>query len=237
MSTLTHVLFKTAATDHHALSEIFARNLHLDELSPTTRSEEEFLVMEKADHHPPSSIVQTTAVKLSPHTGENDRGCCYQRNNIQLQGEANTDDALGLSAVERNPIQHVLPINPRAILLRAKARPRKIRASSLLPRHSAIHKKRHSHYHRRYLNSATLLRCQYAPWAQAISNSSRLCVLLQHLNPPPHPHPPRFTNNMSTFGLGKKRRRADWLSMNDDMVSEAGGLDTMFEEEFDKSGD
>lgn len=246
MSRFTNVTFETAAADHHALSEIFARNLQLDELYTTARSEEEFFLMKEVDHHPPAVNVQTTGVQLSPHTGDNNRGdCCYQKNNTQLQVEANNNDALGLSAVhvDKTTIQHVIPIkNPHAILRRPKARPRIIKRSSyFLPRHSAIHQQRHhKQYHRRYPKSKKFLRCHYAPWAQATTNfSSGMCALLQHLAPPPllppvpypHRHSPRFTNTMTPFGLGKKRSRTDWSSMNDNMESEASGLDTILEDE------
>lgn len=222
-----NVTFKTAAD--HALSEIFARNLQLDEYTTSTRSEEDFF-LKNEDH---SSKAQT-AVQLSPHKTDN-RGCCccYHQKNIQLQ-EANNDEALGISAVDKTTIQHLIPIRP-------KARQRIIRASYLSPRHSAIHQQCHKLYHRRYPKSEKLLRCHYAPWAQATMISSGMGALLQHLSPPPsplppHPYPPRFTNTMTPFGLGKKRRRVDWSSMNDNMVSEAGGLDTILEEEVDKIG-
>lgn len=226
MARFTNATFKTAAD--HALSEIFARNLQLDEY--TTRSEEEFF-LKNADH----SIKAQTAVQLSPHKSDNRGYCCYHQKNIQLQ-EANNDDALSIGAVDKiTSIQHVIPIRP-------KARPRLIRAAYLLPRHSAIHQQCHKLYHRRYPKSEKLLRCHYAPWTQATTISSGLGALLQHLSPPPsplppHPYPPRFTNTMTPFGLGKKRRRVDWSSINDNMVSEASGLDTILEEEVDTIDD
>lgn len=64
--------------------------------------------------------------------------------------------------------------------------------------------------------------------------TSGLCSLFQHLTTSP-PHP-RSSNTMTPSGLGK-RRRVDWSSMIDDVASEAGGLDTILEEEVDKNGD
>lgn len=191
---------KTAAD--HGLSEIFARNLQLDE---NTRSE--------VSQAGPSSKVQT-AVQVS-HTGDN-RG--YQKK-AQLQ-EANDP----LNAVDKT-IQHVFPISSHATLLRPKAR-RRITAYSRLPR--AIYQQRHKQYHRRYYRrSEKLLRCYYAPWAPATTMTCVLCALLQHLTPPP----PCVTNTMTPFGLKKRRRvYVDWY---ENMAGEAGGLDTILEEEAD----
>ena len=204
--------FTTIKTADYGLSEIFARNLQLDE---NTRSE----VFQAG----PSKV--QTAVQVS-HTGDN-RG--YQKK-TKLQ-EANDP----LNAVDKT-IQDVIHINSHAILLRPKAR-RRITASSLLPRrrrHSgAIHQQRHNLYHRRYRKSENLLRCHYAPWAPATTMTSGLCALLQHLTTPP-----RITSTMTPFGLGKRRRvSVDWSSMNYNVTSEAGGLDTILEEEVDKNGD
>lgn len=124
-------------------------------------------------------------------------------------------------------IQDVIPINPHSILLRPKPRPQMIN-SSIFTRHGAIHQQRHNQHHRRDPKSEKMLRCHYAPWAPVTTMTSGLRTLLQHLTNPP---PPCSTNTMTLSGLGK-RRREDWSSMND---TEAGGLDTILEEEVDKN--
>lgn len=191
-------------TADRGLSEFFAKNLQLDEKN----SRSEFF---QAD---PSKV--QTAVQVS-HTGDNSG---YQKN-TQLQ-EAHDP----VSANVDKTIQHVIPINPQAILLRPKARPR-IKAFAFLPRHGAIHQQRHNQHHRRYPKTENFLRCHYAPWAPATTMTSELCAVWQHFTTPPPPL--RFTSTMTPFGLGK-RRRVDWSSVNDNVASEVGSLDTIMEE-------
>lgn len=201
--------FTTIKTADYGFSEIFARNLQLDE---NTMSE----IFQAGP------IKVQTAIQVS-HTDDNR---VYQKNTQPQEANGPLNSA-------GKAIQGLIPINPHAVLLRPKACPR-ITASSLLPRHGLIHQHRDNQYHRRYPKSEKLLRCHYAPWAPATTMTSGLCSLFQHLTTSP-PHP-RSSNTTTPSGLGK-RRRVDWSNMIDDVASKAGGLDTILEEEVDKNGD
>ena len=196
------------------LSEIFTRNLQLDE---------NYIGFEYFQADP--SKVQI-AGQLS-QTVINNRN---QQQNNQLQ-EVNNHPPNTTVDKKMRDVTTLIKSRPRS-----KSLPPRPAPSLLPPRHGAIHRQLHNQHHRRDPKSGKLLRCHYAPWANTTSRT-RLGGRIPHLTTPP----PYYTNTTTHSGMGRKhpsglgeRRRVDWSSMDDGGASKAGCLDTILEEEDDK---
>lgn len=203
--------FTNNKTADDALSDAFAKKLHVDE----------------------KHYVHVDAMQVKKITGQFAQMTDYKHGTQSCKANHPTN-------VLDKAMKDVIPINPCSFLLKSKNHPRLL-APSILPFDCTIYRQRYNQHHRRDLRSEKLLQCRYAPWAPTTTTTTgtMLRSQMQHLTTPPATTTTssrKKKNRPPRRGLGK-RRRVDWAKMDDDdddgggKASKTGGLGVIIEEE------